>query len=310
MKQKLLLSFIVLTLCCKIGNAQLRTYTVLPSQTDNAIDTYTNPGDEHYVYVNDSAKKLNKLFLFLPGTNGRGKNAKFVVPYAAAVGYHAISLTYCADLALAMICKKSSDSSCFANGRQELIFGDDVSKAWTVNKANSIVNRLQKLLLYLAATYPNDNWKQFLTADNDINWQKICVAGQSQGGGHAAYIAQQKKVDRVIMFASPKDYSNTFNQPAFWLKQKSVTPLNRYFGFVHTADETNGCTWPQQKVIFTTMGFDALGKWINTDEVMPPYGHTHTLTSTKPQGFPHGAVIGDKNYETVWRYMMLEEMEQ
>lgn len=305
MKQKLLL-LILLSTTCYSSNAQLRTYTILPSLTDSAINTYTNPGDEHYVYLNDSAKKLNKLFLFLPGTNGRGKNAKYVVPFAAAVGYHAISLTYCADLALAMICKRTGDSACFTNGRQEIIFGDDVSKAWEVNKANSIVNRLQKLLVYLAHNYPKDNWAQFLTATGDINWQKICVAGQSQGGGHAAFIAQQKKVDRVIMFASPKDYSNAYKAPAFWLYQKTATPLDRYFGFVHTLDETNGCTWPQQKEIFTTMGFDALGPWINVDETAPPYQHTHTLTSTKPQGFPHGAVIGDKGYETVWKYMMLE----
>lgn len=95
MKQKLLL-LVILSATVYCSNAQLRTYTVLPSVTDSAINTYTNPGDEHYVYLNDSAKKLNKLFLFLPGTNGRGKNAKYVVPFAAAVGYHAISLTYCA----------------------------------------------------------------------------------------------------------------------------------------------------------------------------------------------------------------------
>lgn len=308
MKQKIFTSILVSIICCGSLSAQLRTYTILPSQTDNAIDTYTNAGDEHYVYINDSAKKLNKLFVFLPGTNGRGKGAKFVMPFAASVGYHAISLTYCSDLALAMICKNNADSNCFNNGRQEIIFGDDVSKAWAVNKANSIENRLQKLLLYLAATYPKDNWKQFLTSANTINWEKICLAGQSQGGGHAAFIAQQKKLDRVIMFASPKDYSNTFDQPAFWMNQKSITPFNRYFGFVHTMDDHNGCTWAQQKTIFTTMGFDTLGKWINVDETLPPYEHTHTLTSTKPEDFPHGAVIGDKSYEAVWRYMMLEEV--
>jgi hypothetical protein len=307
MKIKLLLS-IGLLINSIASTAQLRTYTILPSLTDSSIDSYTGTGDEHYVYLNDSVKKLNKLFVFLPGTNGRGKNAKFVVPFAASLGYHAISLTYCSDLALAMICKNNADGNCFSKGRQEIIFGDDVSGAWHVDKANSIENRLQKLLLYLAATYPKDNWKQFLTTANEINWEKICLAGQSQGGGHAAFIAQQKKLGRVIMFASPKDYSTTFHKPAQWLYQKSLTPLNRYFGFVHTADGTNGCTWAEQKEIFTIMGFDALGSWINVDDNLPPYQHTHTVTSTKAQGFPHGAVIGDNSYEAVWKYMMMEEV--
>jgi hypothetical protein len=307
MKIKLLLS-IALLINSIAGTAQLRTYPILPSLTDRAIGTYTSTGDEHYVYLDDLVKKLNKLFVFLPGTNGRGKNAKFVVPFAASLGYHAISLTYSSDLALAMICKNNNDSNCFSKGRQEIVFGDDVSDAWHVDKANSIVNRLQKLLLYLATVYPKDNWKQFLTAANEINWEKICLAGQSQGGGHAAFIAQQKKLDRVILFASPKDYSTTFHQPAQWLYQKSITPLNRYFGFVHTADGTNGCTWTEQKEIFTIMGFDMFGGWINVDETLPPYQHTHTLTSTKAQGFPHGAVIGDKSYETVWKYMMTENL--
>ncbi len=305
MKIKLLGLSLLMSFAC---SAQLRTYPILPSITDRAIATYTSTGDEHYVYLNDSVKKLNKLFVFLPGTNGRGKNARFVVPFAASLGYHAISLTYSSDLALAMICKNNSDSDCFRKGRQEIVFGDDVSNEWHVDKTNSIENRLQKLLVYLATVYPKDNWKQFLTTSNEINWEKICLAGQSQGGGHAAFIAQQKKLDRVIMFASPKDYSNTFSKPAQWLYQKSVTPLNRYFGFVHTADETNGCTWAEQKEIFSIMGFDALGTWVNVDDNAAPYQHTHTLTSKKPEGFPHGAVIGDKTYEAVWKYMMLEEV--
>src|SRR3982751_6598308 len=152
-----LLSSILLLISYITGTAQLRTYVILPSITDRAIGTYTSTGDEHYVYLNDSAKKLNKLFVFLPGTNGRGKNAKLVVPFAASLGYHAISLTYSSDLALAMICKNNADSNCFSKGRQEIIFGEDVSAAWHVDKANSIENRLQKLLLYLAVTYPKDN---------------------------------------------------------------------------------------------------------------------------------------------------------
>ena len=290
----------------KMIEGDIRLYTILPAATDKNIDTYTAPGEEHYIYVSKTAKPLNKLFVFLPGTKGRGKGGKYIPAFAASVGYHVISLTYCADKAL-IACKDQTDKDCFSNGRQEIVFGDNVSSLWDVNKANSIENRLQKLLVYLAANYPADNWKQFLTQDNQIDWAKICVAGQSQGGGHAAFIAEQKKVDRVVLFGAPKDYSNYFDAPANWLCTERQTPLNRYFGFVHSLDGSNGCTWEQQKKIYTCMGANALGSWVNVDEAKPPYNHTHTLTSTKAQDFPHGSVISDTAYRPVWRYMLLEK---
>ena len=285
----------------------LRTYAVLPKLTDNAINTYTEAGDEHYIYLSDSIEKVNKLFVFLPGTGGRGKNPRIISTYAASVGYHTIALTYPSDVALAQMCRNTSDDSCFNYGRREICFGDDVSVSWDVNKANCIENRLQKLLVYLKDNYPADNWSQFLTKNNEINWEKICISGQSQGGGHAAFIGMQRKLDRVIMFASPKDFSLGLNKPGAWLGAKSITPINRFFGFVHTMDETNGCTWEEQKQIFTLMGFDALGKWENVDDQQPPYNHTRTLTSLKPQDFPHGSVIRDTNYQVAWRYMLLEK---
>lgn len=289
--------------------AQLRTYQILPSATDPRIDIYTSPGDEHYVYLNDSIKPLNKLFVFLPGTLGRGKNPRFITPFAASVGYHAINLTYCSDVALAQFCKNNSNIECFENGRQELIYGDDLTTELNVNQLNSIENRLKKLLLYLSDRFPNDNWKQFLTSNNEISWEKICIGGQSQGGGHAAYIAQKTKVGRVLMFASPKDYSNYFHAPGNWLKKETKTPINRYFGFVHSLDETNGCTWAEQKEIFSLMGLDKFGKWINVDNSHPPYEHTRTLTSTNSFSFPHGAPINDLSYKPVWRYLLLEHVD-
>ncbi|HEV7779920.1 MAG TPA: hypothetical protein VGO58_01570 [Chitinophagaceae bacterium] len=308
MKNIIIILFVVLGVCNGSSLAQLRVHNVLPSITDPAIDTYTSPGDEHYIYVNDSVPPLNKLFVFFPGTLGRGKNPKLIVPFAAAVGYHAIALTYPSDVALAQVCRNNDDKDCFDKGRQEICFGDDVSADWNVNKANSIENRLLKLLIYLADKYPGDNWRQFITGNKEINWEKTCLSGQSQGGGHAAYIAQKKKVGRVIMFASPKDYSLVFNEPATFLHHAMATPINRFFGFVHTDDDKNGCTWAEQKEIFTLMGLDKLGQWENVDQSIPPYNHSRTLTSTKAQGFPHGSVIGDIEYRIVWKYMMLEEV--
>eukprot|EP00611_Tribonema_gayanum_P005051 TRINITY_DN14304_c0_g1_i1.p1 TRINITY_DN14304_c0_g1~~TRINITY_DN14304_c0_g1_i1.p1 ORF type:complete len:314 (+),score=-52.87 TRINITY_DN14304_c0_g1_i1:157-1098(+) len=300
--------FVVLGICLisvvKL-HSQIRLHTVLPSKTDSSIDIVTSAGDEHYVYLSDSVLKLNKLFLFLPGTLGRGKNPRLIVPFAAKLGYHAISLSYASDIALAQLCKTSDEKKCFENGREEIISGKDLDKTLVVNPANSIENRVLKLIKYLSQDFPTENWAQFLTADGKINWSKICVAGQSQGGGHAAFIAYKQPVDRVVMFASPKDYSDYSNQPANWLFQNSKTSISRFFAFVHSDDNSNGCTWEQQKEIVKLMGMNKFGDWGNVDLVHSPYNHTHLLTSTKKQPFPHGSVINDLSYESAWRYMLL-----
>jgi pimeloyl-ACP methyl ester carboxylesterase len=47
-----------------------------------------------------------------------------------------------------------------------------------------------------------------------MDFGRMILAGHSQGGGHAAFIAMRHEVARVLMFGSPKDFSTRFNQPA------------------------------------------------------------------------------------------------
>jgi len=47
-----------------------------------------------------------------------------------------------------------------------------------VSRADSIENRLIKLLLYLRQNRPTEGWDQFLTADGGLRWESIAVAGQ------------------------------------------------------------------------------------------------------------------------------------
>ena len=47
--------------------------------------------------------------------------------------------------------------------RREIITGVDTSPLVDVNAANSIVNRLEKLLSYLGAYYPKEGWGQYLS---------------------------------------------------------------------------------------------------------------------------------------------------
>jgi len=44
-------------------------------------------------------------------------------------------------------------------------------------------------------------------ADGSPRWERIAVAGQSQGGGHAAFIAKARPVARVVMLSGGWDMS-------------------------------------------------------------------------------------------------------
>ena len=87
----------------------------------------------------------------------------------------------------------------------EIITGEDRSGLISVNRANSIENRLLRLVMYLKANRPGEGWDSFLANGKELKWENIVLTGQSQGGGHAPLMAKHRKVARVIMYSSPKD---------------------------------------------------------------------------------------------------------
>lgn len=84
----------------------------------------------------------------------------------------------------------------------EIIDGTDRSTKTSVNRANSIENRLNKLIEYLHVTYPTNGWGQYLASGTNVVWTNIIIAGHSQGGVHATMLAKTRLVYRCLMFAS------------------------------------------------------------------------------------------------------------
>jgi hypothetical protein len=289
-----------------ISSAQVRTRIILPADTDPAIDGFSSSVFSHYVYLGESSKKRNQLLVFLTGTGGPGGTAKEFNETAARLGYHVINLIYPDTISMAFICKRNPDKECFDNARKESVVGGDFIQGLEISKANGIENRLLKLILYLKKKFPLENWEQFLKSEK-INWKKIVVSGQSQGGGHAAYIAKTHKVSRVLMFASPKDYGIVYNSPANWILTKSKTPSSRYFAFAHGSDSL-GCTFSQQLEIFKEMKLYRFGEIVNVDNIAAPFYHTHILTSTRviKTTTAHSSVIVLPEFEFVWRYMLTQ----
>lgn len=312
MKTKLL--FIGLTLLCVLSaKAQLVEHQVLPSVTDININGNNPP---HYAYLDNSVNPINKLLLFIPGTNATPWDYRMFQQTAANLGYHSVGLTYENLQSINIqVCPATQDPTCHGRARREVWFGEDTHDSISVNYDNSIINRFLKLLKYLDTNYPSENWGQYLVNDTTVNWQSVVIAGHSQGAGHATFGSKFFPVNRVIMF-SWVDWMQPGTNP-LWITQPGQTPDSAYFGFIHTGDASifNGIptTW-------TNLGMNPFGVITSIDTISPPYNNTHSLVTSAPINHPptmvnyHNATCvdwvttitqgGDTLYKAVWEYLL------
>lgn len=173
-------------------------------------------------------------------------------------------------------CPQQPDpDGCYTQSRGEIVFGDGVhyapdmpgyssamltSQRSDVSGGDSVVHRLICLLDYLAHQPPGVGtldpgyWSQFLvtglrarnspyllpssgyTVPAYPDWSRIVLAGHSQGGGNAAFLAMTlpQPLRRVVLFSAPQDAvaapDGSGLQPAQWLLAPSRTPMQRFIG--------------------------------------------------------------------------------
>src|SRR5712692_447063 len=330
-----------------LSAAPLVEHIVAPRTTDPAINTALA---DHYVWLDTAARSNHKLFLFLPSGRSAPDTFQLVGQEAARLGYHVISLMYQNDLVLVGPCGAAAGRSaadgnaCYESARLDIIDGGDRSSSipelaqagFDISVANSIHNRLTKLLGSLDVQYPEEGWSKFLV-HGAPKWSRIAVGGHSQGGGEAAMIAKIRLVARVVMFSSVPDGVPPGQAPA-WLASH-MTPAHRYFGLAHDCDG-----------FFRSIvaGWDSLGMdasvatspsprtgtlcrvWTSTSRNAPvapelrasPYGGTHMLiTDLQPRtgGYvhrpshhstandfftPRDPVSGTPLLRDAWRYLL------
>lgn len=141
------------------------------------------------------------------------------------------------------------------------------------------------------------------------------MSGHSQGGGHAAFIAYEKEVHRVLMFASPNDYSNFYGQPAEWLNQESVTETKDYYGFNNSLDDV--VDFNDQVEIWNSLGIQEFGDFVDIDQTDYPFINTRQLIisrDTSGLASNHSMMLLDDNtpvdefgnpeFTNVWKYML------
>lgn len=167
-----------LTPVSRADSPDVTVLSILPSQTDSSIVDFNTP---HQIYINrnlaSGPETRNELLLWIPGTipenrinpspsANRREGAEAFCRLAAELGYHVISLRYPNSISASVA--RLDDADEFENFRMAIISGG-TSKHITVERRDSIENRLIKLLQYLATNRPNEKWNQFLTDKSGIN---------------------------------------------------------------------------------------------------------------------------------------------
>lgn len=283
-------------------------HRVPPTSTDPAIDDWL---DDHYAGYDEKVATNGKLYVHLPGSEGKPKDSIYVLTTATAAGYRVIGLMYPNSGTISGHCSGDPDVDCWENVRLEIIDGMDRSPKVSISAANSITNRLTKLLEHLSAQYPAEGWGAFLMNGEPV-YSSIALSGHSQGGGHAALIGKTRELARVVMFSSVTDGEN--GNPAKWVNANHATALTFYYGLAHTKDSAfNPITGN-----WVALGMGAFGVPVDADTITPPYANSHQLTTSKPpqSGDPgaHGSTSvdadtpltpeGDPELAEAWKYLV------
>lgn len=232
---KIIISFLFASIIsCSVCFGQVKSYYISPDSTYPGMEKIHSG---HFVTVNRSNTSGKKLLISIPGTTGPGDVMRSFDSVAALEGYHAVSIDYPNNRNTATFIN-STDKAAFNKFRQELDFGTPVSDSVHVDSLNSIVNRITKLVIYLAKTRPEEGWNNFLDHDKII-WDRVTLAGHSQGAGHVSYIGHAFEVHKVIMLSGPQDFLSNFDMPAPWLSADSKTPYSSFYSFLHDDDAYN-----------------------------------------------------------------------
>ena len=235
------------------GAADEATHTIPPSDTDPAITEPPPPspprGDNLVWLASEPSRRVGKLLVFLPTGGPTNLPSEFTElgTVAGKLGYHTIILAYRNEAPIAALptanppgcgaAELQPSNTCARDARSEILDGTNSSTVVDVDDANSIENRLNKLLVYLKHTFPEEGWAQFLDASGlEPKWSETVIAGSSLGAGEAVMIAQRHDVYRAALLHGWVDARYD------WVNDPSATPSADYFTLIHQRENFFGRT--------------------------------------------------------------------
>lgn len=266
------------------ARAEPRSLPVPPQATDARLGADEPP---HWVAYDPAVAE--PMLVWLPGTNGRPADGPRVLLRAIRdSGFRVIGLSYLNGNAVGQVCvgaRLRSHRQCAAAMRQQRVWGDAPGAPIADRPEDAIVSRLTRLLKHLAAQDPAGQWAGYLDGD-EPRWSRIVLAGQSQGGGMAAFLAKTRAVAGVLSFSGGWD-REAGGELAGWYRRPSATPPERWHATYHVKE-------PAADLL--AQSYRDLGI---------PAAQVHALDlPLRSGGQAHGEGIANPAYAPMWRQML------
>jgi hypothetical protein len=271
-----------------LRNEDVILFDVPPLATEPLLTDWLDP---HIVAAPRFPALPGHLWIFLGGSFGRPQRQISIIQHIASIGHWAVNLRYPNDWTIGSLSRRDTAQNAHEALRLQIIDGRPRSRLLDFPAQDCIQNRLTKLLRWLAERHPEQRWAEFL-GGGEPRWDRIAVAGHSQGGGHAAMLGKQVPVRRVVMLAAPADCIEGGEAPAPWLSAEGATAAEHYFGFAHAEDP--GVI--RILAAWEALGLAEFGEVVAVDRQKPPFGHSHRLLTHNVAhgGRPHGSVAADR----------------
>lgn len=184
----------------------------------------------------------NTLHVFLHGTSAHPILYSDYLLTSSNLGHHTIGLAYIAssyssaEVGQQVLEMKGDDAK--LQGEEFSAFhsiaclgGGEGPFLPKISGYNSIVGRLEKLLVHLVESNPDDGWDIYV-GDSGINWDLVMLSGHSQGASHVAYLATEFPLQKAVLLSGPQAIANP--QSSFLAQKK---PTSRIVAFAHKSED-------------------------------------------------------------------------
>ena len=270
-----------------LSDPQLYEFGIDPSAIDPEVMDYV---ELQYAHLDTRTEPLGKLVFFLSGYTNTPAAWRNFGRHLAGYGFHVVEPHY----NNAWSC--DGTPNCNEDSRWEALVGEDASSVIVVSRADSAEGRVIRMLEYLAQEHPGGDWGYYLDDDGTLRDEHVIIAGISHGASSTGLFASRRTFHRAVMHSG-----------AWWnLGDAPMTPIEAFYALSHQDDEQ----FPGHQDAWDAAGL--LGDPTVIEDGAPPFGDSHRLVATTPNGYPHCSVVVSPDsplvddeyvFDPAWRVM-------